>query len=77
MSKANKTVKAADLMKRMIRVTIPKAPMGQPQSVFVGLNQKTYLIPRGREVEIPQPVWAIVRMSLRAEQLLEAELREN
>ena len=43
--------------------------------LFVGLNQKNYLIPRGVSVELPLPVWEIVQMALRAEAQVDADLR--
>ena len=60
---------------RTVQETLPKAPGGEPQSLFVGLNHKNYLIPRGKTVTVPLPVWEIIRMSMRAEEQLEADLR--
>ena len=65
-----------NFMTRTVQVTLPKAPTGEPQSLFVGLNQKNYLIPRGKTVTLPLPVWEIIRMSMRAEELVDADLRK-
>ena len=69
--------KPVNAMTQTVKVTLPKAPSGQSQSVYVGLNQRDYLIPPGQEVELPLPVWEILRMSMRAEALVDAQLREN
>ena len=50
-------------MQQTVRCRIPRAPAGEQQSLFVGLNQKNYLIPRGVSVELPLPVWEIVQMA--------------
>lgn len=65
-----------NMMTPTVRVTLSKAPAGEPQSIFVGLNNKTYLIPRGREVTLPRPVWEIIRRSLQAEARVDAALRQ-
>ena len=62
-------------MLQTVRCRIPRAPAGEQQSLFVGLNQKNYLIPRGVSVELPLPVWEIVQMALRAEAQVDADLR--
>ena len=62
-------------MLQTVRCQIPRAPAGEQQSLFVGLNQKNYLLPRGVSVELPLPVWEIVQMALRAEAQVDADLR--
>ena len=62
-------------MLQTVRCRIPRASAGEQQSLFVGLNQKNYLIPRGVSVELPLPVWEIVQMALRAEAQVDADLR--
>ena len=62
-------------MLQTVGCRIPRAPAGEQQSLFVGLNQKNYLIPRGVSVELPLPVWEIVQMALRAEAQVDADLR--
>ena len=69
--------KPVDYMQRTVSVTLPKAPAGEPQSLFVGLNHKNYLIPRGKRVNLPLPVWEIIRMSMRAEEQMDAALRKE
>ena len=67
--------KTVDYMSRTVRVRIPRASSGEQQSLFVGLNRKNYLIPRGQEVTLPLPVWEIVQMALHAEAAVDADIR--
>lgn len=66
-----------DPMKEMITDVIPYAPAGEQQNMYVGLNGKTYNIPRGKSVELPMPVWEIIKRALAAERKVEEELRKN
>ena len=49
-------------MLQTVRCRIPRAPAGEQQSLFVGLNQKNYLIPRGVSVELPLPVLSLIHI---------------
>lgn len=64
-----------DYMTQHVACRIPRAPAGEQQSLFVGLNQKNYLIPRGKTVTLPRPVWEIVQMALHAETAVDADIR--
>lgn len=66
-----------DPMKEMITDIIPYAPAGEQQNMYVGMNGKTYNIPRGKSVELPMPVWEIIKRALAAERKVEEELRKN
>lgn len=52
--------KAHNAMETMVTVYIPKVS-GEADTQFVSLNGKNYLIPRGKHVEVPQPVADIIR----------------
>ena len=41
-----------------VKVTLPRAHRGESESVYVGINGVGYLIPRGKEVEVPEEVAA-------------------
>ena len=53
---AEKTVKK-------VKIKLPKLRDSKDQSVFVGVNDETYLIQRGVEVEVPDYVAAIIHNS--------------
>lgn len=56
------TAPAMNPMDIMESVYIPKAA-GEDANVFVGLNGKAWIIPRGKRCEVPKPVADILRMS--------------
>lgn len=76
----SKTVKKETLPEdpMQIRVTkyIPKVPAGEQQSIYVCLNGKGYNIPRGKNVDMPLPVWEIIERAMNAEEKREADVRE-
>lgn len=53
-----------DPMKNMVYVMVPKES-GEDPTLFVGLNGRSWLIPRGKRVEVPEPVANIINESLR------------
>ena len=57
MATTNKTV---DPMTVMETVFIPKIP-GEETTVFVGINGKSWTIPRGKSCEVPKPVADMLR----------------
>ena len=50
-----KTESYADPMREMVPVHLPKIP-GEHTTVFVGINGRSWQIPRGKTVEVPKPV---------------------
>ena len=68
---AEKKTAAAPTEER-VKVKIPRAPAGESDTVFVGLNGKNYLIKRGVEVEVPVGVAKILEYSEQAKDALAA-----
>lgn len=66
-----------DPMKVLVTRVVPYAPRGEQQSLWACLNGKAYNIPRGKPVELPQPVWEIIDSMLAAERKHEEELRRT
>ena len=60
--------KPVDPMTVMETVYLPRATGKEENFVFVGLNGKGYNIMKGVPVQVPKPVAAILRESLRIEQ---------
>jgi len=69
-----------DPMKEMVDVYVPKIP-GEDMNLFVSLNGSTYLIPRGKTVQVPKPVADIIHRSEKAleaaEEYSEAERKKK
>lgn len=62
--------KTANPMQEMVTVYVPKASGDEP-TLFVSLNSRTWLLPRGKQSEVPKPVAEIVWQMEKA--LAEAE----
>ena len=54
--------KTVNPMEIMESVLVPKVS-GEDDTLFVSLNGRTYLIPRGKRVEVPKPVADIIHAS--------------
>ena len=70
---ANKPVNP---MEEMVTVYVPKAS-GEEPTLFVALNGRTWLLPRGKQSEVPKPVaeiiWQMEKAQAEAEEFAERE----
>lgn len=57
---AEQTNKPAEQKEKMIKVKIPRTRKDQ-EDVFVSVNQRTWLIKRGEEVEVPECVAEVLQ----------------
>ena len=62
----------ARIQSSMVQVYLAPGQKGENNSEFVGLNGKGYIVPRGRPVMVPQPVFEILRRSADAKVYTEA-----
>ena len=61
----------------MKTITLPRAGGTEQQSVFVCVNGRTFQVPRGKAVEVPEPVYEVLenaRRQLEAARKIEDEL---
>ena len=61
----------------MKTITLPRAGGTEQQSEFVCVNGRTFQVPRGKAVEVPEPVYEVrenARRQLEAARKLEDEL---
>ena len=85
MEDTEKTVESAESARggakgKKVSITLPRAKSGEDREVFVGINGVNYLIPRGKEVEVPDYVAAEIRRAEDAEAYMDDEkdrLRER
>ena len=65
MTKVNGGVTAgtSDDWKEMVEVRLPKAPKTEQNFQFVGVNGKTFQVPRGNSVKVPKPVAQVLEYS--------------
>lgn len=70
---ANKPVNP---MEEMVTVYVPKSS-GEEPTLFVALNSRTWLLPRGKQSEVPKPVaeiiWQMEKAQAEAEEHAERE----
>ena len=69
---AQGTKPAYDPWKDMRQVYIPLV-RGDKKTQEVGVNDKTYFIPKGQWVEVPMPVWEVVTEMLDRQKIMEEE----
>lgn len=60
----------------MVSVYVPKIP-GEDPTLFVGLNGRSWSIPRGKRVEVPEDVARIVEEAERNAQIADAYSAEK
>lgn len=65
MTKAKSAVTAgtSGQWKEMVEVRLPKAPKTEQNFQFVGVNGKTFQVPRGKSVKVPKPVAQVLAYS--------------
>lgn len=65
MAEAKKTPeKEYDIWADMVPITLPRAPKGENNFQFVGVNGRTFQVPRtGKPVEVPRPVYEVLLRS--------------
>ena len=76
---AKKTPKADPLppepdMERRVSIYIPKGGAGEDEVLFVGLNNKNWLLPRGKSSTIPYAVALEAKRALDAREKLDARI---
>ena len=68
---------AYDPWQDMRRVFIPKRSRGEQNTLVVGVNDKTYFVPKDQFVDVPAPVWEVITEMQRQQQALEEYLDKN
>ena len=54
--------------KKMVKVYVPMASDQEDPNLFVGINGKSYLVPKGVDVEVPEEVAAEIERSRKAKE---------
>ena len=54
--------------KKMVKVYVPMVSDQEDPNLFVGINGKSYLVPKGVDVEVPEEVAAEIRRSNEAKE---------
>lgn len=61
--KGGVTAGTSKLWDEMVEVRLPKAPKTEQNFQFVGVNGKTFQVPRGKSVKVPKPVAQVLAYS--------------
>ncbi len=60
----------------MRQVFIPKRSRAEQNTIEVGVNDKTFFIPKDQFVEVPMPLWEVVQEMLDAQKTMEEEAKK-
>lgn len=59
-----------------VKITLPKARGSEPRELLVGINGVNYLIPKGKQVEVPDFVAEEVKRAEAAEEFMDNQKDE-
>lgn len=65
-----------DPWKDMRQVYVPKMSRGEQDTLQVGVNDKTYFIPKEKFTEVPAPVWEVIMEMLDNRKRMEDEAKK-
>ena len=61
----------------MRRVYVPKRSRGEQNTLEVGVNDKTYFVPKDQEFDVPFPVFAVIREMQERQKIMEDDAKAN
>ena len=64
------------MSEKKIEIFIPKGHTGEEPNLFVGVNGKSFLIPRGKKSLVPKYVFDEIERARRAEEAADARAAE-
>jgi len=70
-------MKPYDPWKDMRRVFIPRRSRGEQPTLEVGVNDRTFFVPKDTFTEVPFPVWEVIEEMQHQERVLDAYLSSN
>ena len=60
----------------MRQIFIPKRSRSEQNTLEVGVNDKTFFVPKDQFVDVPMPLWEVVREMLDAQKTMEREAQK-
>ena len=76
MAKDTLAAKVYDPWQDMRQIFIPKRSRSEQNTLEVGVNDKTFFIPKDQFVDVPMPLWEVVREMLDAQKTMEEEAKK-
>ena len=73
MTKNNTNQAEYDPWQDMRKVFIPKRSRGEQNTLEVGVNNKTYFVPKEQMVVVPMPLWEVIMEMLDRQKIMEQE----
>ena len=71
------TEQVYDPWKDMRTVYVPRMSRGEQGTLEVGVNDKTYFVPKDQQVEVPAPVAEVVNEMLYRRKKFEENMKQN
>ncbi|MBR3739052.1 MAG: hypothetical protein IKN04_01165 [Clostridia bacterium] len=68
--------KVYDPWQDMRQVFIPKRSRTEQNTLEVGVNDKTFFVPKDQFVDVPMPLWEVVHEMLDAQKTMEEEAKK-
>ena len=68
--------KAYDPWQDMRQIFIPKRSRTEQNTLEVGVNDKTFFIPKDQFVDVPMPLWEVLHEMLDAQKTMEEEAKK-
>ena len=76
MTKTTAGPKTYDPWQDMRQIFIPKRSRSEQNTLEVGVNDKTFFVPKDQFVDVPMPLWEVVREMLDAQKTMEQEAQK-
>ncbi len=76
MAKDTTVNKTYDPWQDMRQIYIPKRSRTEQNTLEVGVNDKTFFIPKDQFVDVPMPLWEVVHEMLDAQKTMEEEAKK-
>ena len=73
----NAAKQAYDPWQDMRKVFIPKRSRGEQNTLEVGVNNKTYFVPKDQMVDVPMPLWEVIMEMLDRQKIMEQEAAKD
>lgn len=60
----------------MRKVFIPKRSRSEQNTLEVGVNEKTYFVPKDTWVDVPMPLWEVINEMMDRQKIMEDEAKK-
>ena len=73
----NEAATPYDPWQDMRKVFIPKRSRSEQSTLEVGVNNKTYFVPKDQMVDVPMPLWEVIQEMLDRQKIMEQEAAKD